>query len=228
MQDLIEQERFEMEVLDHLNSGKFLRFLVFEGGTMLRLCHGLDRFSVDLDFYMTRPEESGELFSALSSYLPDLYALRDAADKRFTILFELRSPAYPQSLKIEIRKEAKHFRTEQSIAFSPHSTRQVLLKVVSLQDMMNSKLIAFLSRREIRDVYDMEFLYKRGVKIELDIDTLKKLLHRIDSLAPRDYSVKLGSLLELNKRAYYTAQNFKILRSAVAEKLFQNQEPQHP
>lgn len=52
MQNLIEQERFEIEVLDRLNSGRFLRFFIFCGGTMLRLCHGLDRYSVDLDFWM--------------------------------------------------------------------------------------------------------------------------------------------------------------------------------
>ncbi len=50
MQDLIKQEQFEIEVLDRLKSGKFLDKLVFTGGTMLRLCYGLNRFSVDLDF----------------------------------------------------------------------------------------------------------------------------------------------------------------------------------
>jgi len=32
------QERFELEVLDRLNSGKFLTQIIFGGGTMLRLC----------------------------------------------------------------------------------------------------------------------------------------------------------------------------------------------
>ncbi|MBI4243194.1 MAG: nucleotidyl transferase AbiEii/AbiGii toxin family protein, partial [Planctomycetes bacterium] len=51
MQDLIRQERFELEVLDRLNSKKILTNLVFGGGSMLRLCFGLNRFSVDLDFW---------------------------------------------------------------------------------------------------------------------------------------------------------------------------------
>ncbi len=46
MQDLIKHEQFELEVLDTLNSGKFLANLVFCGGTMMRLCFGLDRYSV--------------------------------------------------------------------------------------------------------------------------------------------------------------------------------------
>ncbi len=52
MQDLIKQEQFELEVLDRLQSGRFLDRLVFGGGTMLRLCFGLDRYSVDLDFWL--------------------------------------------------------------------------------------------------------------------------------------------------------------------------------
>ena len=52
MQDLIKQEQFELEVLDRLKSGRFLDRLAFGGGTMLRLCHGLDRYSVDLDFWL--------------------------------------------------------------------------------------------------------------------------------------------------------------------------------
>lgn len=51
MQDLIKQEKFEIEILDRLKSGRFLDKLVFTGETMLRLCYGLNRFSVDLDFW---------------------------------------------------------------------------------------------------------------------------------------------------------------------------------
>ncbi len=54
MQDLIQHEQFELEVLDRLNSGRLLTNLIFGGGTMLRLCHGLDRYSVDLDFWVAR------------------------------------------------------------------------------------------------------------------------------------------------------------------------------
>ena len=72
MQDLIEQERYEMEVLDRLNSGRFLRFFIFCGGTMLRLCHGLDRFSLDLDFWRVDQSPGQKIFKdmkELDSYL---------------------------------------------------------------------------------------------------------------------------------------------------------------
>ena len=45
-----QHEVFQIEVLDKMNSAKLLEPLVFGGGTMLRLCHELNRYSVDLDF----------------------------------------------------------------------------------------------------------------------------------------------------------------------------------
>ena len=64
MQDLIKQEQFELEVLDRLQSGRFLDRLVFGGSTMLRLCFGLDRYSVDLDFWLL-PVASGKRYAQI-------------------------------------------------------------------------------------------------------------------------------------------------------------------
>ncbi len=215
MQDLIEQERFELETLDRLNSGRFLRSLIFGGGTMLRLCHGLDRFSVDLDFWLVPRQEAQSLFTALQAYLSRYYILKDAADKFHTLLFELRSPNFPRNLKIEIRKNAKKIQTEQSIAFSPSSTKQVLLRTISLGDMMSAKIAAFLDRGEIRDAFDMEFLVKKGISPEAQPEIIAEILRRLDALTPRDYSVKLGSLLPAEIRSYYRQRNFEILKAAI-------------
>lgn len=212
MRDLKKHEQFELDVLDRLNSGRFLNSLVFAGGTMLRLCHGLDRYSVDLDFWTSREMNFPAVFAELRSYLAGRYELKDAKNKHFTMLFELKAPEYPRALKVEIRKEPRKLRTEKSIAYSAHSNIQVLLTTPTLGEMMRVKVEAFLDRREIRDVYDIEFLFKRGVKIEADADSLNKLLKGIGKFTPADYGVKLGSLLEPDKRAYYRESNFKILK----------------
>jgi predicted nucleotidyltransferase component of viral defense system len=217
MQDLIMQEQFELEVLDRLNSGKFLMQLVFGGGTMLRLCHGLDRFSVDLDFWVIKGLRPG-FFENLRAYLARYYDIKDSAEKFYTILFELKSPVYPRRLKLEIRRKVKKIRTEQVIAYSKYANTQVFLKAISLNDMMESKLKAFLDRKEIRDVFDMEFLFRKGVPLEASVDTLRKTLKFIDALHRKDYTVKLGSLLEKDQREYYSVENFKILKGALIAK----------
>jgi len=214
MRDLILQEQFEIEVLDRLNSGRFLRFLYFGGGTMLRLCHGLDRYSVDLDFWIADPRQAATLLSRLEQYLARFYML-DAAAKHFSLVFELKTAAYPRSLKIEIRTEDRKPETEQAIAFSPHARRQVLLQAMTLQQMLLLKTAALLDRGEIRDAYDLEFLVKRGLQLSGQKTTIKDILKRIDAFKKTDYTSKLGSLIEPDKRPYYRDHNFRILKAAI-------------
>jgi hypothetical protein len=90
-----------------------------------------------------------------------------------------------------------------------------MLKTVSLEDMMKAKIQAFLSRKEIWDIYDIEFLFKRGIPIETERENLQAILKGIDKLTKIDYSVKLGSLLEMNQRKYYTEKNFIILKRQI-------------
>jgi predicted nucleotidyltransferase component of viral defense system len=214
MQDLIMQERFELEVLDRLNSGKFLANIVFCGGTMLRLCHNLNRFSVDLDFWVIKELEPG-FFENMKAYLAKHYDIKDSARKFHTLLFELRSHTYPRSLKLEIRRQVKKINVEQLIAYSKYANTQVFLKAVSLSDMIASKLEAFLDRQEIRDAFDMEFLLKKGVPLQASDDTRRQVLTRINAFSRKDYTVKLGSLLEKEQRQYYAVENFKILKGAL-------------
>ena len=219
MQDLIKQEQFELEVLDKFKSRRFLDSLVLGGGTMLRLCFGLDRFSIDLDFWIIKNLDVNKLFKDIKEYLSGNYTIKDCANKFYTLLFEIKSKGYPRSLKIEIRKETKKIKTEQAIAYSKYSNRQVLLRAVSLEDMMREKINAFLNRQEIRDVFDIEFLLKKGIPLESSSEILQKLLKKINSLDKRDYTVKLGSILEEDKRKYYISENFKIVKLAIEEKI---------
>lgn len=211
MQDLIKQEQFEIEVLDRLKSGRFLDNLIFTGGTMLRLCYGLNRFSVDLDFWLYKKIDTERYFSRLKEFFLKNYSIKDAENKFYTMLFEIKSKNYPRSLKIEIRKKIEKVKTEFSIAYSQYSDIQVFVRTPSLQEIMSSKIEAFLNRREIRDVFDIEFLLKKGIDLRASKGKLEKLLHRINSLSTKDYSVKLSSILEPEERKYYTKENFKIL-----------------
>lgn len=221
MQDLVKQEQFEVEVLDALNSSKLLTSLVFVGGTMLRLCHGLNRFSVDLDFWIAEGNDSKELFTKINDCLSKAYIVKDSANKFYTLLFEIRTKTYPRSLKIEIRKDAKRLKTERAIAYSKYSNMQVYLKTAALKEMMGMKVNALLSREEIRDAFDLEFLLKKGIPIDISKDISRKILKSIDSFSKKDYQAKLGSLLEEKERKYYSTENFKILKAAIQERLRQ-------
>lgn len=218
MRDLIEQERFELETLEKLNSKRLLEPLVFCGGTMLRLCFGLNRYSVDLDFWIIKSIDENALFEKIKNCLSEYYNITDGVIKHHTILFEIKSKTYPRALKIEIRNKLEHIKTERAIAYSVHSNIQVYVKAVSLEQMMQSKIEAFLSRGEIRDAFDIEFLLKKGISLPDSKPICAQILKKLELLQKQDYKVKLGSLLEPKDRVYYSSENFKIIKMAIKDR----------
>ncbi len=199
-----QHEEFEIEVLDKLNSAKLLEPLVFGGGSMLRLCHELNRYSVDLDFWFVKKVPAQDYYKKFRSAILKDYEITDSQIKHYTLLFEFRSTSYPKRLKIEIRREIKDCDYQEKIAFSKFSTKQVLLKAHTLDQTMQNKIDAFFERGEIRDCFDIEFLLRRGIELpdltgKKSIEFRKKLANFRDI----DFKVKLGSILESDIRNYY-------------------------
>ena len=221
-----QHEIFEIEVLDRMNSAKVLEPLVFGGGTMLRLCHELERYSIDLDFWFIKKISQNKYFDSILKALKKNYEITDAESKHYTLLFELRSAEYPKRLKIEIRKELKDCDYQEKIAFSRSSTRQVLLKAHTLEQTMKNKIEAFLDREEIRDCFDIEFLLRRGTDLPGDfrekcIEVQKKIARFKDV----DFKVKLGSILEKDLRDYYVENRFSFLEEKIAAMISHTRTP---
>ena len=212
MDILRQHEEFEIEVLDKMNSAKLLEPLVFGGGSMLRLCHELNRYSVDLDFWFVKKMSQHDYYDKIQRAIAKDYEITDSQMKHYTLLFEFRSAVYPKRLKIEIRRERKDCDYQEKIAFSTFSTKQVVLKAHTLDQTMKNKVEAFLDRGEIRDCFDIEFLLRRGVELPglagtQSIEFRKKL----GGFKDRDFKVKLGSILENDIRNYYIANRFSYL-----------------
>ena len=219
MNDLIQQEIFEIEALTWLKNKGFLRNMIFGGGTMLRLCYDLRRYSADLDFWIYRIDKIDEFFINLKEAFRKDYDLTDAQNKYYTLLFEIKKAPHPRKLKIEIRKENKESDFQEKIAYSPYSNQQVLLKSFTLEQMMKNKIEALLDRKEIRDVFDIEFLTRKGVNISANYVELKKIREIIKGFEKRDYYITLGSLLADDIREYYKKDNFTYLLGIINERL---------
>ena len=212
--DIFKQhEAFELEILDMMNSARALELLVFGGGTMLRLCHELNRYSVDLDFWFIKPTFQKKYFNAALKIFEKSYDITDAQIKHYRLLFELRSARYPKRLKIEIRRMAKDCDFQKTIAFSKFGTKQVLVNTHTLEQTMQNKIQAFLDRVEIRDCFDIEFLIRRGIPLPTMKDReLLKLEEKISQFKDIDFKVKLGSILEKDIRDYYVTNRFSFLQ----------------
>ena len=210
-------EIFEIEVLEKLKNARLLNSLVFGGGTMLRLCHELKRYSVDLDFWRIKDTAETTLFDKIKDVLQQNYDITDAQMKHFTILLEIRSGYFPKRLKIEIRKEIRDWDFQEKIAYSRFSTKQVVLKAHTLEQTMKNKIAALLERGEIRDGFDLEFLLRQGIPLpDLSDADKAKMIVRLDGFKENDFKVKLGSILESDIRTYYIENQFNYLRQKLA------------
>ncbi len=210
-------EIFEIEVLDLLKKQRLLEPLVFGGGTMLRLCYELDRYSADLDFWIIKEIKATQYIEKFRSVLKSAYELTDDQEKHYTYIFEIRTGKYPKRLKIEIRRELKECDFQDRIAFSKFSNKQVIIRTHTLGQTMKNKLEALLGRHEIRDAFDIEFLLRKGIAIpDLLPDQKPAILDKIASFTEKDFKVKLGSILEGEKRKFYIMNRFTFLQERLS------------
>jgi len=215
-----QHEIYEIEVLDKMNSIRALEPLVFGGGTMLRLCHELNRYSVDLYFWFIKNVVQQEYFEKIQREFKKDYEITDSQMKHNTILLELRSSLHPKRLKIEIRRELKDCDYQEKIAFSKFSTRQVILKAHTLNQMMQNKIAAFLDRGETRDCFDIEFLLRRGIAFPANIgDVAVEFRNKLLGFKEIDFKVKLGSIVESDTREYYATNRFSYLEEKLTSML---------
>lgn len=218
-EELRSLEIFEIEVLELLSSNRILDQLYFGGGTMLRLCHNLNRYSTDLDFGLRSETDSEKYFENLINVLSAGYKIIDSQNKYFTIIFQIKSTFSKRSLKIEIRKSQENFEWERKIAFSKFTTKQVQVNGLSLEQMMKNKISAFISRKIIRDCFDIDFLYRRGIQLPTDIEILKQISDLINGFSEKDFKVTLGSLLAPDEREFYSKIKFTFLQQEITAQL---------
>jgi predicted nucleotidyltransferase component of viral defense system len=218
MNTLQEHEIFEIEVLERLKNSGFLKPLVFIGGTMLRLCYELNRYSTDLDFCFVRKIDQKTYFAGVKKYLGRFYEVTDAQMKFKTLLWEVRSKNYPKRLKIEMRRQVQNCDSEERIAFSVHATRQVIVKVHTLQQALENKIEAALSRKDIRDFFDMEFLLRQGALLRLKEAGLKEFKRIATAFKEHDFKVTLGSVLDAETRKYYLKNKFTYLLTKIEKR----------
>lgn len=212
MKRLEDHEGFEMAFLNLLASHRLTGFLVFGGGTMLRLCHELPRYSLDLDFWFYKQTDFSDFFRRLKDAASAGYEITDAQEKFHSLLVEMRRARGTTKLKIEVRKNvAPTGSSEQKIAYSPFYASQVLMRGFTLKQMFKNKVSALIERGEVRDAFDLEFLVRKGVEPELSDEERKAVMKRLKIFKKRDFDVKLGSIILPDLREYYRANRFAFL-----------------
>lgn len=207
--DKVVQEEYEMLLLKELYESEFGQYLIFKGGTALRLVYGSPRFSDDLDFTALKKIESKKIFDFLEKIVnkyPET-SLIEVREKFFTIFGKIRVKSgileYPFSIKIEISKRRGKWVKDKDftdrVIRSETSVFSVLARVASLEKILGEKKDALKNREAARDIFDYWFinqLLAKEVKPNFagfNKEAAKAELHR---LLPKSYWRLVDSWLD--------------------------------
>lgn len=186
-------EANQQVILAGLADGGFFNHAAFYGGTCLRIFHGLQRFSEDMDFSLLAPEEDFE-FTQYFQPIIDKFAMvgRDVEirkkDKKhfgkvesaflkdntdvYDVTFQTEKPV---KIKIEVDKQPPMgFTTEQKLLLLPQS---FMTRCFTLPDLFAGKMHALVyrawkNRVKGRDWYDFEWYIRN--RVPLDFRHLKE------------------------------------------------------
>lgn len=186
-------------VLAGLSNGGFFDKAAFYGGTCLRIFHGLDRFSEDMDFTLLKEERSFN-FEQYFQPIIDQFAVvgrnveikkkdkksfgkvESAFLKDNTDVYDI-SFQTERSVKVKIEVDIvppTKFSTEQKLLLQPMS---FMTRCVTLPDLFAGKMHALVfrawkSRVKGRDWYDFEWYVRTG--IELDFRHLQERIRQFN------------------------------------------------
>jgi predicted nucleotidyltransferase component of viral defense system len=162
------REYWELIVLKGLYESPFGRYLVFKGGTALRLTYGSPRFSEDLDFSLTKDVLKGKFSSLIKRMItpyPDL-SFTDLEEKYYTYLAEIKITqnylTFPFRIKIEISKrEIKDYQWELRLLSSPATIVQIMGQVATLKQIYKDKLVCLKRRAKPKDLFDLWYICQK-------------------------------------------------------------------
>ena len=174
-------------ILAGLYSGGFFESAAFYGGTCLRIFHGLQRFSEDMDFSLLTQDDAFD-FSKYFQPIVDAFALvgREVEIKKkdeknfgkvesaflkdntdvYDVMFQTE-----KSIKIKIEVDTYpplNFKTEQKLLLQPHS---FMTRCFTLPDLLAGKIHALVyrtwkNRVKGRDWYDFEWYVRHNVPLD--------------------------------------------------------------
>lgn len=205
-------------ILAGLNQGGFFDKAAFYGGTCLRIFHGLQRFSEDMDFSLLNPDSEFDFTMYFQPIIDEFAAIGRTVDikkkdkKNFgkvesaflkdnTDVYDI-SFQTEKSIKIKIEVDTNpplRFSTEQKLLMEP---RSFMTRCFTLPDLFAGKMHALVyrawkNRVKGRDWYDFEW-YVRN-RIPLDFKHLQERIKEFNGCEKtkeeflEDLKVRLGT-----------------------------------
>ncbi len=203
-------------ILSGLYNGSFFESAAFYGGTCLRIFHGLQRFSEDMDFSLLTQDENFD-FSKYFQAIVDAFSLvgREVEIKKnnkksfgkvesaflkdntdvYDVMFQTE-----KSIKIKIEVDTcppLNFTTEQKLLLQPHS---FMTRCYTLPDLFAGKMHALVyrawkNRVKGRDWYDFEWYLRHNVPLDFTHLTERCRQFNNEEITPELFKEKLKDRL---------------------------------
>ena len=199
-------------ILAGLYAGGFFESAAFYGGTCLRIFHGLQRFSEDMDFSLLAPDENFD-FSKYFQPIVDAFALvgreveitkkdKKSFGKVESAFLKDNTDVYDvtfqteKSIKIKIEVDTcppLNFTTEQKLLLQPHS---FMTRCFTLPDLFAGKMHALVyrawkNRVKGRDWYDFEWYVRNGVALDFAHLAERCKQFNGEDITPESFKAKL-------------------------------------
>lgn len=184
-----QREVMQKIALAGLNRGGFFEHAAFYGGTCLRIFHGLNRFSEDMDFSLIEKDSNIHIENYFQPIVDEFRSIGMPVeivkkDKKAFGRVEsafLKEDTEAYDIKFQTRKMLKvkieldtnpplQFSTEQRLLMQPYSFS---VRIFTLPDLYAGKMHALVYRawqRRIkgRDWYDFEWYVRNGIALDFN------------------------------------------------------------
>jgi len=182
--------------------------LVFKGGTALTKCYGFDRFSEDLDFCAKK--ESGfekTISNGLKNFFIEFEVESKKHDESIDLSYRINGPLFNGNrnslCKIEIDISLREYpllkANVRKIGLQIKEIPMFQVVVMDEEEILAEKIRAIMTRNKARDLYDVYYLLKKGIKIN------QKLINKKLGFLNKKFSrTKLNKLILEKKTIYET------------------------
>jgi len=179
----------EKEYLQYIflkSISKFSENFIFKGGTCLRICHGYERASEDLDFNANLEikkikeivKESLKNFEMLNIEYQIISEKEFEGNLRFEIRFKgplySGNPSSTNTLKIDFNKGKARYKIAKAIPKLFSDVPVFTIFLMEEKEILAEKIRALVNRAEARDLYDIWMLLQN--KISFDKAFIKEKL----------------------------------------------------
>jgi predicted nucleotidyltransferase component of viral defense system len=147
-------------------------YAIIHGGTAIWRCYGSNRFSEDIDVYLLPTLKTVNFQEFLESLKRKGLIVQKFKKTNNSVFVKF---SYSEAIvRFEaVFKNVKNFVTKQ---FEMSDGTFILVKTLKPEEIIKEKVLAYLKRRKVRDLYDIFFLLRFVEKKEEIVKVLNQLI----------------------------------------------------